>query len=328
MTTLHKVIEEYLETRNNRDERSVLNRFKEYMQKKKPEVQVKDVTLLDFQSFPKSLLVSEVSQKIYASRLKPFQEYIGLFLVTVKKNRNPKNDQSVILELQKELTKTKRDSAGKDERIIARDGTINEQDQTIEKQKAEIKTLTEGRTEECSQCPKTAPLNETIRLTVATLEKERKENKATNDGLKDEIQLLNQGLKIKNNELETKQGEIASLKTDNEYLKRAIEEQSHDKLLEENQYLKVQLGQKDAEIESKEKRIGEVEQLIDTGIKQKGEIVSRVLKMVRDFKAYMPSKNERCNQCVNNFSIEDYRRSAFKSVTNLEDYIKGLCQDT
>lgn len=316
MTTLYSIITEYLETHKKSTETWLLNRFKEYMDKNHKNIHVEKVKedalkgIDYFECFLDSLSISETSKNNHRSRLKRFQQFIGLSEVKPKKKRNPENDQAVILDLKKELTKRDKQLADKDVAISKHDETIEGQNQTIEEQKAEIKTLTEGRTEECSKCPKIVPLNETIKLTEATLVKERKDNKTTND------------------ELESKQGEIASLETDNEYLKSAMKEQSHDKLLEENQYLKVQLGQKDAEIESKEKRIGEVEKLIETEIKQKGEIVSRISKMVRDFKAYMPSKNERCDQCVNNFSIEEYRRNAFKSVTNLEDYIKGLCQDT
>lgn len=164
MTTLHKDIENYLETRNNRDEKSVLNQFKEYMQKKSPEVQTKDATLNDFQSFPKSLSISATSKKSYASRLKPFQESIGLSEVKVKKNRTPKNDSSELEKEQKAHAKIEKKLSETEEESAARWKTIEEKD-------AIIKVYTAEKEQQCSRCSEIATLNKTITSNKAAFDK-------------------------------------------------------------------------------------------------------------------------------------------------------------
>jgi hypothetical protein len=181
-TTLCQAIKKYLETRKSRADRWLLKQFREYMEKKNPkDYQLKDITLEHFNSFLDFPSVS-ASRKNYEPRLKPFEAYIGLSQVKVKKNRNPKNDLSYKLEKeQKEHTKTKKQLASERVNVVARDGTINEQDQTIEEQRAEIKTLTDGRAKECSQCPKTVSFNKTIASNQATFDKERQGYKVTID---------------------------------------------------------------------------------------------------------------------------------------------------
>lgn len=165
-TTLHRAIKNYLETRNSRIDRWLLDKFEE---KNSNVSYVKDIKANDFDRFLSSLSVSPTSLKSYASRLKRFQEYIGLSQVTVKKKHNPKNDQDVILELQKKVTKAEKERDEKERERAAHSRTI---DEMKEKEK------------ECSRCPKIVPLDERIRSTEATLKKEREENKAKLDGLK------------------------------------------------------------------------------------------------------------------------------------------------
>jgi hypothetical protein len=285
-------------------------------QKKRAFTHIGDMILKDFDPFLDSRCEKNSAlRKNYACRLKGFQRHIGLSEIKVQKNHNPKNDKSLrYYELEKKYAKKEKELAGEKEISVACRQTVDERD-------AEIDRLNEEKDTGCSQCKKLAERDDTI-------DKLRTENKEK-DGIfdveraeqRDKIRLLNQGLEIKNGELESKEGESASLKTDNEFLKKALEEQSHDKLLEENQYLKVQLGQKDTDNERKQNRIREVEQLIEIERRQKGEIVTRVLRTVRECKEYMPSTNE-------SFSIAEYKRNSLKSMTNLEDYINGLCQDT
>jgi len=173
-TTLSRVITEYLQTRKDHTENWLLNKFKEDMEKKKRNIHIADVTLEDFDHFRKSLSTSEALLKSYESRLKHFQEYIGLSQVTVKKKRNPENDQAVILDLKKELTK-------RDKQLAEKDVVISKHDETIEGQNAIIEAHTAEKDKECSQCSKTADLNKTIILNKATFDKEKQGYKATID---------------------------------------------------------------------------------------------------------------------------------------------------
>jgi hypothetical protein len=214
MTTLHKTIEEYLKTRNNRAERSVLNRFKEYMQKRRPEVQVKDVTVNDFQSFLKWLKVSAVSETIYASRLRPFQQFIGLSPTKIKKNRNPENDSSKLEKEQNEHAKTKKELADKDEESRLRWETIKEKDVKINEQDGIIKAYTsekdKEKEKECVQCPKIVTLNRTIISNKATFDKEKEENRAIIDELKYKVDTFvsNSGEIEEIQHLETKKAQL------------------------------------------------------------------------------------------------------------------------
>lgn len=302
--TLCQAMNEYLKTRRNHAETYLLKKFMEYAKKEKKragtDTYIKEITVEDFKRFLSSLsdkeTVSEAVLKDYRCRLKHFQEYIGLSeVVQGKKNHNPSNDECPRChELEKKLAKAEQGVAEHRKTI---DGMIEEKDK------------------ECSQCKKLAEKENATRASAQTIDKLTTQNKEK-DGILD----------LKKAELESKQGEIASLKTDNEYLKATVEQQSHDKFLEENQYLKVQLAQKNTEIDSKDKRIREVEQLLEIEKRQKGEIVNRVLRTVREFKDYMPLENQQCKVCIEGFTIKQYVGNASKSMTNLEDYIKGLDQ--
>jgi hypothetical protein len=315
-TTLGQAIKGYLETPKNHTETHVLKKLMEYAEKENragKDMYIKAIKPEFFKSFFIWLRdehkVSEAILKDYRVRLRGFQEYIGLSEVKVKKNRNPENDESELERTRGELAKTQKERDKEHGESVARWKTIEDKEAENAKKDVEIARLTEERGKECSQCKKLAE-----KENVNILHRQRIDKLTTENKEKDRI------LDVEKAELESKEGEIASLKTDNEFLKKALEEQSHDKLLEQNQYLKVQLGQKDADNERKEKRIREVEQLIEIEKRQKGEFVTRVLRTVRECKEYMPSTNE-------SFSIAEYKRNSLKSMTNLEDYINGSCQD-
>jgi chromosome segregation ATPase len=123
------------------------------------------------------------------------------------------------------------------------------------------------------------------------------------------------------NELQIKGQEIASLEIDIEHWKTKLQEMSKDTVLEENQYLKVELGKKDMEIEAKNERIVEVENLIKMASSQKEDIINTVLKMLRDCKQFIPSMPDGCKQCVDASSLEQYGKNVLKSISNLEGYL-------
>jgi hypothetical protein len=319
--TVVNAITEYLKTRQyhkkrkNRAQTWIFNQFKAYINKKMPNVKTNKITLEDSEDFLASLSVSSSSTlETYRSRIRRFLKYIEVLPEVKVKNRNPESPKLIILELERKLVKKDKEFAKKDEVARLRWQVMEEKDVKIAEQDGIIKAYTENqdleKEKQCSQCKKLAEKENAARASAQTIDKLRTENKEK-DGKFD----------VERAELESKQGEIASLKTDNEFLKKALEEQSHDKLLEENQYLKVQLGQKNADNERKQNRIREVEQLLEIEKRQKGEFVTRVLRTVRECKEYMPSTNE-------GFSIAEYKRNSLKSMTNLQDYINGSCQDT
>ena len=183
--------------------------------------------------------------------------------------------------------------------------------------------------------------SENIGLKAVNLER-RDENKKIIEEkkpLEDQIQLFNKEMEKKNGELKAKDKEherelanikkelqikgqeTASLEIDVEHWKTKLQETSKDKVLEENQYLKVQLGKKDMDIEGKNERIVEVENLIKIASSQKEDIINTVSKMLRDCKQFIPSMNEHCKLCVEGLSLEQYGKNVLKSITNLEGYM-------
>jgi len=158
------------------------------------------------------------------------------------------------------------------------------------------------------------PLEDQNQLLSKELEKKNGELKAKDKEYERELANIKKELQIKDEE-------IASLEIDIEHWKTKLEDLSQDKVLEENQYLKVQLGEKDRDIELKNERIVEVENLIKIVSSQKEDIINTVLKMLRDCKQFIPSMNEQCKLCVEGLSLEQYGKNVVKSITNLEGYM-------
>jgi hypothetical protein len=130
-----------------------------------------------------------------------------------------------------------------------------------------------------------------------------------------------------NIELEKKGHDVILLQTDIEnYWKPQLAQLSKDKVLEEKEYLKIELGKKAEDIEAKDKRIVEVEKLIKIASSEKEDIISTVLKIFRDCKQYIPSMPDGCKQCVDASTLEQYGKNVLKSMTNLEGYL-NTCKD-
>ena len=163
------------------------------------------------------------------------------------------------------------------------------------------------------------PLEDKIKSFNEEMEKKNGELKAKNKEHEREFASIKK-------ELQTKDQQIASLETDIEHWKTKLQEMSKDKVLEENQYLKVQLGQKDMDIEAKNERIVEVENLIKMASSQKEDIINTVFKMLRDCKEYIPSMSEGCKICLESLGLEQYVKNVLKSITNLEGYL-NTCKD-
>lgn len=158
--------------------------------------------------------------------------------------------------------------------------------------------------------------DDNIGLTAVNLER-REENKKIIEErkpLEDKIESLNEEMEKKDGELKAKGEDLVSLQTDNEQLKREMEEHSHDKVFEENQYLKRQIGEKDMDIEDRNKRIDEVEKLIKIASSEKEEIISSVFKLLRDFKQYLPASLEP-------YDISIYIKNIQKSIEQFEGYL-------
>jgi len=187
MTTLYSIITEYLETHKKSTETWLLTRFKEYMDKKEKNIHVEKVKedalkgIDYFEDFLDSLSISETSKNNHRSRMKRFQQSIGLSEVKAKKKRNPENDQAVILDLKKKLTKTERERDEEKHAKEAHKQTILENETKSNEKDAVIKAHTLEKEKECSQCPKTVSFNKTITSNQATFDKERQEYKARID---------------------------------------------------------------------------------------------------------------------------------------------------
>jgi chromosome segregation ATPase len=151
--------------------------------------------------------------------------------------------------------------------------------------------------------------------------------------LEDKIKSFNEEMEKKNGELKAKDkehetelakinGEVVSLQNDIEYhWKPLLAQLSKDKLFEENQYLKSEIGKKNTEIDGKNERIDEVEKLIKITSSEKEDIINTVLKTFRDCKQFIPSMNEQCKLCVEGLSLEQYGKNVLKSIINLEGYL-------
>ena len=163
------------------------------------------------------------------------------------------------------------------------------------------------------------PLEDKIQLLSEEMGKKDGELKAKDKELKKELADMKNLLQIKGQE-------VISLQTDIEYWKTKLQEVSRDTVLEENQYLKVQLGQKGTEIEAKNERIIEVEKLIKIASSQKEDIINTVFKTLRDFKQFIPSMSDACKQCTDSSSFEQYGKNVLKSISNLEGYL-NTCRD-
>jgi hypothetical protein len=75
------------------------------------------------------------------------------------------------------------------------------------------------------------------------------------------------------------------------------------------------------DIEEKNERIVEVENLIKIASSQKEDIINTVFKTLRDCKEYIPSMSEGCKICLESLGLEQYVKNVLKSITNLEGYL-------
>lgn len=144
-TTLSKAIKDYLQTAKDHNERWLLCKFDEYIEKNRLDDHIEDVELEHFDRFLDSLSVSPALRKDYEYRLKPFQRCIGLVEVKVKKNPSVQNGKCakcpVRLKSEKEVAEAR-------EKITKHRNTIEE--------------MIEEKRKECAQCPKEAAFDKEI----------------------------------------------------------------------------------------------------------------------------------------------------------------------
>lgn len=125
--TLSKAINDYLKGIEDRTEKSLLKRFKEFMKEKHPSSRVKDVKPEHFDIFLKSLSLSEKSWKSCMYRLNRFKAHIGLSQKKVKQNPKPmdKEYRQLVKKKEKEL-------AEKDQALTLHRKTIEKKDRIID----------------------------------------------------------------------------------------------------------------------------------------------------------------------------------------------------
>jgi hypothetical protein len=117
---------------------------------------------------------------------------------------------------------------------------------------------------------------------------------------------------------------IASLETDNGQLRKEIEELSHDRLFEENQLFKVQLSQKERQVANYQLEVQKEQALREKAQEEKTNIVKQTLKMLNEFKAFMPSELKYCEQCTQSFTVMDYLRNIQKKIEQFEGYVNTV----
>jgi len=117
---------------------------------------------------------------------------------------------------------------------------------------------------------------------------------------------------------------IASLETDNGQLRKETEELSHERLFEENQLFKVQLGQKERQVADYQLDVQKEQALREKAQEEKISVVKQTLKMLNEFKAFMPSDLKYCEQCTQSFKVMDYLRRVQKKIEQFEGYVNTV----
>lgn len=110
---------------------------------------------------------------------------------------------------------------------------------------------------------------------------------------------------------------IATLNMNVDYLNGIIEERSEDKVFEENQLLKVKLGQAKQQIGDYVEEIKKLDALIEKERLQKNELIMKVSQKLIDLKRYAPASLER-------YELTTYLRNVRKTIENFEGYLNTI----
>lgn len=111
--------------------------------------------------------------------------------------------------------------------------------------------------------------------------------------------------------------ERKALETDNDFLRKQIEELSHDSLAEKNAFLKVELGKRDQDIEGLKSEIQKLEELNKWEHQKIINLTSETRKMLRDFNTYLPKSLEP-------YDISTYIKDVKKKIEQFESYLNTL----
>jgi len=122
------------------------------------------------------------------------------------------------------------------------------------------------------------------------------------------------------------------------YWKRLAEERSHDPLVQKykelsgqfeemQQAMKIQDGKHSANIEELNQEINKLQALLKVERDKSTDIRFTVEKTLRDFKQFLPSASPTCDICSEGgFKLKEYRRSALKTIENLEGYLQTVAR--
>lgn len=159
----------------------------------------------------------------------------------------------------------------------------------------------------------------------------KKELRDTRDKIASLEPLVNENrlLKSRCSDLEIicqkKEEELAPLQNDNEHLKNKVNELSHDAILEENQYLKVQLANEEDALKNREMEIRKLEALIRVTREAFSDAIFRTGKMLKEFADYNQSINiAKCEQCVEGYSFKAFSRGIATKIEDLQGYLNTI----
>lgn len=139
LNTLSTALRDYLKRGvTDRTERTLLNHFKEFMQKNYSGIKVNDVRHSHFESFLKSQSVSRKSLGTYRSRVNRFKSYIGLSKMKTTRKRKSKREK--ILE-RKIRRKYERKLAEKDDILCGYHETIDKKDAEIKEKDKQLEMI-------------------------------------------------------------------------------------------------------------------------------------------------------------------------------------------
>jgi hypothetical protein len=113
-----------------------------------------------------------------------------------------------------------------------------------------------------------------------------------------------------------------ALEIDNDFQRKRADELSHDKVVEKNAYLTVQLSGRDEKIAGLKTEIKQVQALNEVQERKATELISETRKMLTEFKQFLPSNLIQCQQCVDGTTMREYLRNIRKQINDFEGYLE------
>jgi vacuolar-type H+-ATPase subunit I/STV1 len=143
--------------------------------------------------------------------------------------------------------------------------------------------------------------------------------KQVSDLSKPQQGLLDRIAKLENmkDSLLSKLEEMGVLETDNDRMRKEIEELSKDPLVEKNASLTVEIGKLNGTIEALKTQVEKNQALADTRRDKLNSVVSQFSKALRDFKEYCPTT-------ADPYQMHDYIDKMQKKCQDLEGFINTL----